>query len=86
MKSDEVDKLIEEALEQSKGRNRRKGYRSGDATKTRVRQILNAVFMLGAVATVIIYFACPEQKMLFFGVGFGSVLVKVAEFFIRFLG
>ena len=86
MKSDEVDKLIEEALEQSKGGRRRKGFRSGDAGRARARQILNLIFMLGAIATVIIYFACPEQKMLFFGVGFGSVLVKVAEFFIRFMG
>ena len=86
MKSDEVDQLIEEAPAESKGGNRRKGYRSGGDGKKRARQILNIIFMLGALATVIIYFACPEQKMLFFGVGFGSVLVKVAEFFIRFLG
>jgi len=86
VKSDEVDKLIEEALEQSKGGRRRKGFRSVDAGRAKARQILNIIFMLGAIATIIIYFACPEQKMLFFGVGFGSVLVKVAEFFIRFMG
>ena len=85
MKSDEVDKLIEEALAESQGGRHRKGKSSGDG-KTKARQILNIIFMLGALATVVIYFACPEQKMLFFSVGFVSVLVKVAEFFIRFLG
>ena len=85
MKSDEVDKLIEEALAESQGGKHRKPT-SSTSNKTKARQILNIIFMLGALATLVIYFACPDQKILFFSVGFGSVLVKVAEFFIRFLG
>lgn len=86
MKSEEVDKLIEEALAESKGGKKHKNRNTNNSAKTKARQIINIVFMLGALATVIIYFTCPEQKMLFFSVGFGSVLLKVAEYFIRFLG
>ena len=85
MKSDEVDQLIEEALAESHGGKHRKAT-SSTTNKAKARQILNIIFMLGALATLVIYFACPDQKILFFSVGFGSVLVKVAEFFIRFLG
>jgi hypothetical protein len=86
MKSDEIDKIIEEALENDK-KKKHKGKKIGrqsDGILT-ARKILNAVFMLGFLAAVIIYFVFPDQKALFFSVGFGALLLKVIEFYLRFM-
>ena len=97
MKTEEIDKIIAEALEaeKNKGKNstegshRRHGTRSLTTSRSdkvvKVRKILNIVFMLGFVAAVVIYFAMPEQRMLFFCVGFGAMLIKIIEFFLRFM-
>lgn len=89
MKTEDIDKVIAEALEEEKRsrKGRRHGYRkSHNAANIRnVRKILNILFMLGFIAAVIIYFACPEKRMLFFCVGFGSMLLKIAEFCLRFM-
>ena len=85
MKSDEIDKIIAEAVNDSKKQS--KWHRPGRGRSTSIataRNVLNAIFMLGFVAAVIVYFAFPEQKMLFFCVGFGAIAVKLAEFYLRF--
>jgi len=41
--------------------------------------------MIGFVAAIAIYFLLPEQRALFFGVGFGAILLKVVEFVLRFM-
>ena len=91
MKTEEIDRIIAEALEAEKNKgNGRK--RKGKALSThsgntvqRIRNILNVVFIIGFVAAVIIYFALPDQRLLFFSVGFGAMLLKIVEFFLRFL-
>ncbi len=85
MQQDEVDKIIAEAVASSKKQS--KWSRPSKKTNSilRTRQILNAIFMIGFVAAVIIYFAFPENKMLFFSVGFGSMVIKIIEFIIRFM-
>lgn len=86
MKADEIDKIIAEALEadrKEKGkRNRRTSNRDVMGI---VRKVLNTVFMIGFVAAIVIYFALPEQRLLFFSVGFGALVLKLIEFFIRFV-
>ena len=47
--------------------------------------MLNILFMIGFLAAIIIYFAMPEQKALFFSVGFGALILKIIEFALRFL-
>ena len=47
--------------------------------------IVNIVFMIGFVAAIIIYFVYPDNKPLFFCVGFGAMLLKITEFFLRFM-
>ena len=86
MQQDEVDKIIAEAVASSKKQSKwnRPDKKKAD-TILRARQILNAVFMLGAIAAVIIYFALPENRMLHFSVGFGAIAVKIAEFILRFM-
>lgn len=97
MKTDEIDKIIAEALEAEKNKGKdvtgssRRGHSTRSLSTNRAnkvataRKILNIVFMIGAVATVIIYFAMPEHRGLFMCVGFGAMLVKIVEFFLRFM-
>ncbi len=86
MKSDEIDKIIAEALENDR-KGKRKGKRVGrqsDGIRT-ARKILNIVFMVGFVVAVAVYFVFPDQKVLFFSIGFGSMLLKIIEFYLRFM-
>ncbi len=87
MKTDDIDKIIAEALEAEK---RKKGgtAKSSDSRGTnvdKVRRVLNVLFMIGFVAAVIVYFACPEQRVLFFSLGFGAMFLKIVEFALRFM-
>ncbi len=86
MKSDEIDKIIAEALENDK-KGKRKGKkveRQSDGIRT-ARKILNVVFMVGFLVAVVVYFVFPDQKVLFFSIGFGSLLLKIIEFYLRFM-
>ena len=83
-----MDKLIADAVADSKKNSkwhRPEGKGMSREKVERMRRILNAVFMIGFVACVIIYFAFPENKVLFFSVGFGAMIIKIIEFVIRFM-
>jgi hypothetical protein len=87
MKTDDIDKIIAEALEEER---RKKGgeIRSGkgnSANVVKIRRVLNVVFMIGALAAFALYFFVPENRMLFMGVGFGAMILKIVEFGLRFL-
>ena len=87
MKQEDIDKIIAEAVAESKNSNRKKwhkGKSSSDGIQT-ARRVLNWAFMISFVAAVTIYFAFPEEKALFFGVGFGAVVLKLIEFYLRFM-
>ena len=87
MNQEDVDKIIAEAVEESKKESHKKwhkGKSSSNGVNT-ARSVLNWAFMIGFVVAVIIYFAWPEQRMLFFGVGFGAVVLKLVEFYLRFM-
>ena len=51
----------------------------------KIRMILNTIFMIGAIASVIIYFAFPDERQLFLVVILSSLAIKIVEFFIRFM-
>lgn len=87
MHQEDVDKIIAEAVAESKKESRKKWHRGQSAhnTITTVRKVLNWSFMLGFVLAVVIYFTLPDQRILFFGVGFGSVVLKLVEFYLRFM-
>ena len=53
--------------------------------EAKIRFILNTIFMIGAIASVIIYFAFPEERSLFMIVIMTSLAIKIVEFFIRFM-
>jgi len=87
VKTDEIDKIIAEALESEKKKSH-KGKPLSTHNGNRIasiRKILNIVFIIGFIAAVIIYFVFPEQKILFFSIGFGAIALKIVEFFLRFM-
>ncbi len=88
MKTDDIDKIIAEALEEHKGKRKggSKQGRSMDAAKLmKIRNVLNTLMIIGFVLAVIVYFAFPEQRVLYYSFGFGAIVVKIVEFGIRFL-
>lgn len=51
----------------------------------RIRTILNVIFMIGALVSVILYFTQTDDKTLFFYVCGGSIFIKMIEYMLRFL-
>lgn len=88
MNQEEVDKIIAEAVAKDKEKRRGKWHKnksnSGNGIDT-ARKVLNWTFMIGFAIAVIVYFALPEERTLFFCLGFGSVALKLAEFYLRFM-
>lgn len=50
----------------------------------KLRTILNGLFILAAIACIVIYFVSGYSS-LFLMVGLGAIAIKLAEFFIRFM-
>lgn len=50
----------------------------------RIRAVLNALFMIGALISVILYFTLGEDKTVFFYVCGASLFLKMMEFVFRF--
>lgn len=51
--------------------------------KNTLRTTLNALFMLGAVAAVLLYFVMPRPHTAALIVGWSAIGLKIAEFVIR---
>lgn len=78
MNREEIEKLIEETAQ--KERFKKKGV-----SIEKLRNILNAVFMICAVAGVILYFAWPDNRLVGIAVIGVGMFFKIIEFFLRFL-
>lgn len=50
----------------------------------RIRSVLNVLFMIGALISVILYFTLGEDKTVFFYVCGASLFLKMMEFVFRF--
>lgn len=50
----------------------------------KIRNVLNILFMVLALAAIIIYFAAKDDFKLFIYVCSAAIFVKLMEFFIRF--
>ncbi len=87
MNQEDVDKIIAEAVAESKNESHKKWHKAKSSSHNVIatRRILNWVFMVGFVAAVAIYFLLPEQRMLFFSIGFGAIAIKLVEFCLRFM-
>ena len=53
--------------------------------RDKIRNILNILFMIGAVASVILYFAMPSDRHPFMYVCSISLFLKMMEFVLRFM-
>ncbi len=86
MKSNEIDKIIADAVNESKRESKWHRPSKGNSTSIlTARRVLNTLFMVGFILTIIIYFVFPENKILFFSFGFGSMILKIIEFYLRFM-
>lgn len=87
MNQEDVDKIIAEAVAESKNESRKKWHKSKSSNHNveTARRILNWVFMVGFVVAVVTYFVLPEQRVLFFSIGFGAIALKLVEFYLRFM-
>ena len=86
MNQEDVDKIIAEAVAESKKESQKKWHKGKSSSHNvdTARRVLNWVFMVGFVAASIIYFLLPEQRVLF-SIGFGAIAVKLVEFYLRFM-
>lgn len=85
MKTEDIDKIIEQSLAENRKQSRwNRSRHDSDVRIRQIRNILNTVFMIGFVAAVVIYFAMPSHRVLFFSVGFGAMILKIIEFVLRF--
>ena len=50
----------------------------------RIRAVLNVLFMIGAIASFILYFSLGDDKSIFFYVCGASLFLKMMEFVFRF--
>ena len=59
MNQEDVDKIIAEAVAESKNKSRKKWHKGKSSTHNveTIRRVLNWVFMIGFVAAIVIYFA-----------------------------
>ena len=107
MNQEDVDRIIAEAVAESKKESLKKWHKGKSSSNNieTARKVLNWTFMVGFVAAVAetegyaaaehiltgahgsggIYFALPEQRVLFFSIGFGAVALKLIEFYLRFM-
>lgn len=51
----------------------------------RIRAVLNVLFMIGALISVILYFTLGDDKTVFFYVCGASLFLKMMEFVVPFL-
>lgn len=89
MQQDEVDKIIADAVAGNKKQSKWNRPKKKGEGMQRARQILNTLFLLGFLAVIIIYFAYPdsaeEKKVIFYSVGFGTLLLKIVDYVLRFM-
>jgi hypothetical protein len=78
MNREEIERIAEEAA--LNARKSRKG-----PSIDQIRKILNVIFLICAIAGLIIYFAYPDKRLVGMGtIGIG-MFFKIIEFFLRFL-
>ena len=85
---EEMDKIIAEALADSKKQSkwhRPNNKRLNPEKVVEARKILNFLFMALFAAALVIFFVFPDQRPLFFCVGFGAMILKIIEFILRFM-
>ncbi|MCD8318488.1 MAG: hypothetical protein LUC45_06490 [Paraprevotella sp.] len=78
MDREDIEKLVEETV--NKERAKRKGI-----SVDKVRNVLNVIFLICAVAGVVLYFTWPDRHLTGMAVIGVGMCFKIIEFFLRFL-
>lgn len=79
MNNEERERIIEEALAQAHGK------RKLSLSREQIRRVLNALFLIGATIGLVVYFALPLYSVYGLCIIFVAMLLKMVEFFIRFM-
>lgn len=53
--------------------------------RDKIRNILNVLFLIGALAAIILYFAYPNDRHPFMYVCLAALFLKMMEFVLRFM-
>ena len=77
--SHRVELTLEEQVEQIRRKRSPRDY-------TKLRKVLNAAFMLLAAVGLVWYYTSDSNRLWALGVVALGMLLKVIEFFIRFMG
>lgn len=78
MNREEIEKLVEESAHQA--RKQRKS-----PSTDQIRKVLNTLFLILALIGIICYFAIPDNRWIGIGIVGSGMILKVIEFFIRFM-
>ena len=52
--------------------------------RSQLRNLLNTLFLVGFLVALILYISIPEDRTAFLTVCFVSMIIKVAEYIVRF--
>ena len=80
MNREEIERIVEEAAAEARGKTTES---QSSLNREKARAILNAIFLLLAMAGVLLYFTVGHLVgLIVIGV---ALVVKIVEFFIRFM-
>ena len=80
-----MEDVNEMLAEQQRELERIRKKRGGNHNTERVRQLLNIAFMILALVGIIVYFAYPERHTTALTIIAVGMVLKIVEFFIRFM-
>lgn len=78
MNREEIEKLVEESAHQARKPQKR-------PSTDQIRKVLNTLFLILALIGIICYFAIPDNRWIGIGIVGSGMILKVIEFFIRFM-
>lgn len=71
--------------EQQRELERIRRKRSGNMDTAKVRQLLNIAFLVLALVGIVLYFYLPDRHIIGWSLIAAGMVLKVIEFFIRFM-
>lgn len=80
-----MEDVNEMLAEQQRELERVRGKRNRKMDTSSIRQILNIVFLILALLGIVLYFSFPDKHIMGMTVIGVGMVVKIAEFFIRFM-
>ncbi len=79
---EDIDKMLEQQQEELERIRRKRG---GVTNTESLRKVLNVLFLILALVGVVLYFSMPDRHLVGLCVIALGMVLKIAEFFIRFM-